>query len=41
VRPFRGIIYLTPALTAQDSEIDCLTEAVTSVIGQLADGATQ
>ena len=33
IRPFRNVVYLTPAFVIGDSELDQLTSAVTSVLG--------
>jgi len=34
VRPFRNIVYLTPALTIDDADLHALTGAVRRVIGR-------
>ena len=34
VRPFRNIVYLTPALTIDDADLDALTGAVRRVVGR-------
>ncbi|ACK51070.1 adenosylmethionine-8-amino-7-oxononanoate aminotransferase [Methylocella silvestris BL2] len=39
VRPFRNIVYLTPALTIGEGELKCLTDAVVAVVGERARGS--
>ena len=34
VRPFRNIVYLTPALTIDEADLETLTDAVVRVVGQ-------
>jgi adenosylmethionine-8-amino-7-oxononanoate aminotransferase len=36
VRPFRSVVYLTPAFTIGEEELGALTTAVVKVIGDLA-----
>jgi adenosylmethionine---8-amino-7-oxononanoate aminotransferase len=36
VRPFRNIVYLTPALTIDESDLQKLTDAIVRVVGNLA-----
>jgi adenosylmethionine-8-amino-7-oxononanoate aminotransferase len=35
VRPFRNIVYLTPAFTIGAEELDRLTKAVVCVVGEM------
>jgi adenosylmethionine-8-amino-7-oxononanoate aminotransferase len=35
VRPFRNIVYLTPALTIEPDDLKTLTDAIVSVVGSL------
>ena len=34
VRPFRNIVYLTPALTIDEADLTMLTDAIRRVVGQ-------
>ena len=34
VRPFRNIVYLTPAFTVSEGELSCLTDSVVGVVGK-------
>ncbi len=36
IRPFRNIVYLTPALTISETDLSVLTDAIVAVVGEFA-----